>query len=49
VEGSHLEIADRPVVSYFPVETHVSHPLTKLDARDLAQLVMIAHQAGLSA
>ena len=29
------------------VKTHVSHLLTKLDARDRAQLVMIAHRAGL--
>jgi hypothetical protein len=30
------------------VQTHVSHLLTELDARDRAQLVMLAHRAGLA-
>jgi len=35
-------------VSYSTMKTHVSHLLTKLGARNRAQLVVIAYQAGLA-
>jgi DNA-binding NarL/FixJ family response regulator len=44
---SNVEIAEHLVLSYSTVKTHVSHLLTKLDARDRAQLVMMAHRARL--
>ena len=45
---SNVEIAAEMFVSYSTVKTHVSHLLTKLQARDRAQLVMIAYQLGLA-
>lgn len=44
---SNDEIADRLVVSPATARTHVSRAMVKLQARDRAQLVVIAHQAGL--
>jgi DNA-binding NarL/FixJ family response regulator len=36
-----------PVISPATAKTHVAHLLTKLDARDRIQLVIIAYQSGL--
>jgi DNA-binding NarL/FixJ family response regulator len=44
---SNKEIADRLIVSEATVKTHVSRILTKLYARDRAQLVIAAYEAGL--
>jgi DNA-binding NarL/FixJ family response regulator len=44
---SNDEIAERLVISMATVKTHVHRLLTKLDARDRAQLVMIAYETGL--
>jgi DNA-binding NarL/FixJ family response regulator len=41
------EIAQRIVVSTATVKTHVGRAMTKLQARDRAQLVVIAYQSGL--
>nr|BFD95344.1 response regulator transcription factor [Kitasatospora sp. Xyl93] len=41
------EIAERMFVSPFTVRTHVHRAMSKLDARDRAQLVAIAYQTGL--
>ena len=46
---SNAEIAARIHVSPATAKTHVGHLLTKLDARDRAQLVMIAYETGLVA
>ena len=44
---SNAEIADRLFVSAATVKTHVSRAMTKLHARDRAQLVVIAFESGL--
>lgn len=44
---SNDEIARHLVVSLATVRTHVSRAMTKLGARDRAQLVVIAYQSGL--
>ena len=46
---SNAEIAERLCISPATAKTHVAHLLTKLDARDRVQLVIIAYQAGLAA
>jgi DNA-binding NarL/FixJ family response regulator len=46
---SNGEIADHLHISPATAKTHVAHLLTKLDARDRVQLVIIAYQAGLAA
>ncbi len=43
---SNAEIAETLFMSHATAKTHVSHLLTKLDARDRAQLVMIAYETG---
>ena len=44
---SNGEIADHLRISPATAKTHVAHLLTKLDARDRVQLVIIAYQSGL--
>ncbi len=44
---SNQELADELFISPLTVKTHVSRILTKLDARDRAQLVVIAYESGL--
>jgi DNA-binding NarL/FixJ family response regulator len=46
---SNDEIAERWVVSNATVRTHVSRAMTKLNARDRAQLVVFAYRHGLAA
>jgi DNA-binding NarL/FixJ family response regulator len=41
------EIASRLFVSPATAKTHVSRTMSKLDARDRAQLVVIAYETGL--
>ncbi|RSM90650.1 DNA-binding response regulator [Kibdelosporangium aridum] len=44
---SNADIADHLVVSPLTVRTHIQRAMTKLQARDRAQLVVIAYQTGL--
>jgi DNA-binding NarL/FixJ family response regulator len=44
---SNAEIADDLTISPATAKTHVAHLLTKLDARDRIQLVILAFQSGL--
>jgi DNA-binding NarL/FixJ family response regulator len=46
---SNDEIAERMVLSPMTAKTHVSRAMTKLGARDRAQLVVFAYQCGLVA
>lgn len=46
---SNLEIAEELNISPSTAKTHVSRVLMKLDARDRAQLVVIAYETGLVA
>jgi len=43
---SNAEIAETLFMSHATAKTHVSRLLTKLDARDRAQLVVLAYEAG---
>ncbi|WP_407343768.1 response regulator [Pengzhenrongella phosphoraccumulans] len=44
---SNDDIADHLVISIHTVKTHVNRAMTKLDAHDRAQLVVIAYESGL--
>jgi DNA-binding NarL/FixJ family response regulator len=46
---SNDEIADRMVISPLTAKTHVNRAMTKLHARDRAQLVVLAYESGLAA
>jgi DNA-binding NarL/FixJ family response regulator len=46
---SNAEIASHLSLSPLTVKTHANHAMTKLGARDRAQLVVIAYQAGVAA
>jgi DNA-binding NarL/FixJ family response regulator len=44
---SNAEIGEQLFMSPATAKTHVSHVMTKLDARDRAQLVVVAYESGL--
>ncbi|WP_328972469.1 response regulator transcription factor [Streptomyces sp. NBC_00239] len=44
---SNDEIADRMVISPLTAKTHINRAMTKLQARDRAQLVVFAYESGL--
>jgi DNA-binding NarL/FixJ family response regulator len=44
---SNAEVAERLVVSPLTAKTHVARLFAKLEARDRAQLVVIAYESGL--
>ncbi|MFI6513235.1 response regulator [Streptosporangium sp. NPDC050855] len=44
---SNDQIADRMVISSLTAKTHVNRAMTKLHARDRAQLVVLAYESGL--
>jgi DNA-binding NarL/FixJ family response regulator len=44
---SNHQIADRMVISPLTAKTHINRAMTKLDARDRAQLVVLAYESGL--
>ncbi|SFO91438.1 DNA-binding response regulator, NarL/FixJ family, contains REC and HTH domains [Amycolatopsis arida] len=44
---SNNEIADRMVISPLTAKTHINRAMTKLHARDRAQLVVLAYESGL--
>ncbi|GAA1345935.1 response regulator transcription factor [Streptomyces sanglieri] len=44
---SNDEIADRMVISPLTAKTHVNRAMTKIHARDRAQLVVLAYESGL--
>ncbi|MBX9399212.1 response regulator transcription factor [Streptomyces sp. TRM72054] len=46
---SNDEIADRMVISPVTAKTHINRAMTKLHARDRAQLVVMAYESGLVA
>ncbi|GAA0437077.1 hypothetical protein Acor_50220 [Acrocarpospora corrugata] len=46
---SNNQIADRMVISSLTAKTHINRAMTKLHARDRAQLVILAYESGLVA